>query len=211
MWQYINVQAMHAFSAARSSDFFYCDSFLRKQGWNACLGWFHKGKNKVKTKKGRINVFEEDTKSDSSQRNLFNRKNKLLSLSTYLSIFLPFLPGSPSIFSVCVFLSTSLSLLRYWVLDSSYWLVLSNCYPVRVFFLTDWPLFVFPPVSVFPHFRWQIPSFFHCPLIEFTNSIWPCFSECSLVDLLYIWRGKHPIANHILTHIHKYSRPPVER
>ena len=73
------------------------------------------------------------------------------------------------------------------------------------------PAFCVSPMSVTPHFQWQIPSFSlssgrHLRFSSLPAIDWSCSSDCSLVDL-YIWRGKHfyirtPIWTHTYTHTH---------
>ena len=60
--------------------------------------------------------------------------------------------------------------------------------------LLDWPLCVSPPVSVSPHFWWQTPAFFSCPLLNFCNSFfkWPTDPVLQTVLWLHFTNKKNP-------------------
>ena len=112
--------------------------------------------------------------------------------------------GPPQLF--CFLLSPFLYL---W---SSSWLTSSD-WPVWI--LSDWRVSSDSLLCQFIHFRWQIPSFslsfgWHLwlsflPLLV-TN--WPCSSDFPLVELLYIWRGKHSyFQTPIWIHTDAYAYP----
>ena len=123
----------------------------------------------------------------------------------YLCPLLHWFPTVP-IISVSVFFSAHL----YLCLVADSFLHVSSSTdepllpPVRVPSLTI-PL---PASKPPPHFRWQIPFFFHCSLLDHYDSFWSCSSNCPWVDLMCIWRGKHPMANQ-QPYTHKHSRPTV--
>ena len=118
-------------------------------------------RNKVKTQKGRINAFGEET---------------------CLYISFPFFFGSPSdIFSVCIFLSTSLSRRR--LSSRSFWLAV----PFRLttglfesfFLLSDRPLWIFSSAPVSHASGGTFPPFF--------SVVWLTYRVLSYLVLTISW------------------------
>ena len=91
----------------------------------------------------------------------------------------------------------------------------SSPYPVWVFHewhvFSDWPSSAFLSSSASPlHTSGCSFPLFNCLLVDTYNNHWPWSSEYTLVDLLYIWRGKHsffraPIHSHM--HMHTDDQP----
>ena len=111
-----------------------------------------------------------------------------------------FLVPQPHIFCLWIFPSTSLSRSR---LTSSCvfsdWRAPSNnrtCSSPFSDWLPGWqaPLLPFSCVGLLP--PPVADSFlFFSSLVDLYDNLWPCSSDCGLIDLLYIWGGKYPMVN----------------